>query len=86
MGRTVKNFMTSSKDPNEWTNLAGQEKYADLKTEMASLAPKEFVPHATKLNAKKDLFAKDGSFQWVAGKGNLQKNQSTALRLPPRFL
>ena len=62
-----------SEDPNEWTNLAGQEKYADLKTEMASLAPKEFAPHATKLNAKKDLFARDGSFQWVAGKGNLQK-------------
>ncbi|MEK9633301.1 MAG: sulfatase-like hydrolase/transferase, partial [Opitutae bacterium] len=62
-----------SKDPNEWTNLAGQQKYADLKTEMASLAPKEFAPHATKLNAKKDLFAKGGSFQWIAGKGNLQK-------------
>ena len=61
------------KDPNEWTNLAGQEKYADLKIEMASLAPKEFAPHAKKLNAKKDLFAKDGSFLWVAGKGNLQK-------------
>ena len=61
------------KDPNEWTNLAGQEKYTDLKTEMASLAPKDFAPPAKKLHAKRDLFVKDGSYKWISGKGNMQK-------------
>ena len=76
-----------SKDPNEWTNLAGQQKYADLKTEMASLAPKEFAPQAKKLNAKRDLFVQDGSFQWIAGKGNLTESQSLSpLLLPQSFL
>jgi iduronate 2-sulfatase len=62
-----------NKDPNEWTNLAGQSKYADLKIEMASLAPKDFAPPAKKMHAGRDLFIKDGSFQWMPGKGNLQK-------------
>jgi iduronate 2-sulfatase len=62
-----------NKDPNEWTNLAGQSKYADLKIEMASLAPKDFAPPAKKMHAGRDLFVKDGSFQWMPGKGNLQK-------------
>ena len=62
-----------NKDPYEWTNLAGQEKYTGLKTQLASLAPKDFAPPAKKLNARRDLFVKDGSFQWVPGKGNLQK-------------
>jgi iduronate 2-sulfatase len=62
-----------NKDTNEWTNLAGQSKYADLKIEMASLAPKDFAPPAKKMHAGRDLFVKDGSFQWMPGKGNLQK-------------
>jgi arylsulfatase A-like enzyme len=62
-----------NKDPNEWTNLAGQSKYADLEIEMASLAPKDFAPPAKKMHAGRDLFVKDGSFQWMPGKGNLQK-------------
>jgi iduronate 2-sulfatase len=62
-----------NKDTNEWTNLAGQSKYADLKIEMASLAPKDFAPPAKKMHAGRDLLVKDGSFQWMPGKGNLQK-------------
>ena len=62
-----------NKDPSEWNNLAGQSKYAGLKIEMASLAPKDFAPPAKKLHAKRDLFIKDGSFEWIPGKGNIQK-------------
>ncbi len=61
------------KDPNEWNNLAGEEKYAKVKTRLASFAPKKFAPQAKKLNARRDLSVKDGSFQWIAGEGNLQK-------------
>ncbi len=61
------------KDPHEWNNLAGEDKYAKVKNRMASFAPMEFAPQARKLNAKRDLFVKDGSFEWIAGKGNLQK-------------
>tara|TARA_A100001037_G_scaffold82887_1_gene74873 strand:- start:623 stop:3127 length:2505 start_codon:yes stop_codon:yes gene_type:complete len=63
------------KDPNEWNNLAGEDKYAKVKAEMAAFAPKEFAPPAKKLNAKRDLFVKDGSYEWIAGKGNLQKTK-----------
>jgi iduronate 2-sulfatase len=62
-----------NKDPNEWNNLAGQSKYAGLKIEMASLAPKDFATPAKKMHAGRDLFIKDGSFEWIPGKGNLQK-------------
>ena len=63
------------KDPNEWNNLARLAKYAKVKARMASFAPKEFAPQAKKLNAKRDLFVKDGSYEWIAGKGNLQKSK-----------
>ena len=62
-----------NKDPNEWNNLAGEDRYAKVKNRLASFAPKEFAPQAKKLNAKRDLFAKDRSYQWIEGKGNLQK-------------
>ena len=63
------------KDPNEWNNLAGEDRYAKVKAEMATFAPKKFAPPAKKLNAKRDLFVKDGSYEWIAGKGNLQKTK-----------
>ena len=50
-----------------------REKYAKVKTRLASFAPKKFAPQAKKLNAKRDLFVQDGSYEWIAGKGNLQK-------------
>jgi arylsulfatase A-like enzyme len=61
------------KDPNEWNNLAEENKYAEVKNRLASFAPQEFAPQAKKLNAKKDLFVKDGSYKWIPGKGNLPK-------------
>jgi iduronate 2-sulfatase len=61
------------KDPNEWNNLAGENKYAKIKSRLASFAPNKFAPQAKKLNAKKDLFVKDGSYKWIPGKGNMQK-------------
>ena len=62
-----------NKDPNEWNSLAGEKKYAKIKNRLASFAPQEFAPQAKKLNAKKDLFVKDGSYKWIPGKGNMQK-------------
>ena len=63
------------KDPNEWHNLAMEDKFDKIKTRMASLAPKEFAPQAKKLNPKRDLFVEDGSYQWIEGKGNLKKTK-----------
>ena len=63
------------KDPNEWHNLAMEDKFDEIKTRMASLAPKKFAPQAKKLNAKRDLFVEDGYYQWIEGKGNLKKTK-----------
>ena len=60
-------------DPHEWNNLAMEKKYLKTKSRLSSFAPKKFAPQAKKLNAKRDLFVKDDSFEWIAGKGNLQK-------------
>ncbi len=60
-------------DPHEWNNLAMEKKYFKTKSRLSSFAPKKFAPQAKKLNAKRDLFVKDNSFEWIAGKGNLQK-------------
>ncbi|MEC9123766.1 MAG: sulfatase-like hydrolase/transferase, partial [Verrucomicrobiota bacterium] len=60
-------------DPHEWNNLAMEKKYFKTKSRLSSFAPKKFAPQAKKLNAKRDLFVKDDSFEWIAGKGNLQK-------------
>ena len=62
-----------NKDPNEWNNLAGEKKYAKIMNRLASFAPNKFAPQARKLNAKRDLFVKDGSYKWIPGKGNMQK-------------
>ena len=63
------------KDPNEWNNLAVQAEHSGTKARMAALAPKNFAPQAKKLNVKRDLFVKGDSYQWIAGKGNLQKTK-----------
>ena len=60
-------------DPHEWNNLAMEKKYFKTKSRLSSFAPKKFAPQAKKLNAKRDLFVNDDSFEWIAGKGNLQK-------------
>ena len=65
------------KDPNEWSNLADSKNIQTLKPKW-HLSPRRIRSACNKLNAKKDLFAKDGSFQWIAGK-EITKSQS----LPP---
>ena len=63
------------KDPNEWNNLAGQTKFKNIKAKMSAMAPITFAPQSKKLNAKRDLFVKGDSYQWIAGKGNLRKTK-----------
>ena len=59
-------------DPNEWTNLASEETYADLKSKMRNFAPKTFAEPEQKLNARKDLVVDGESFRWEKGNGNYQ--------------
>jgi len=57
-------------DPNEWTNLASDEKYTDVKAELQKSAPRTFAPPELKLNARKDLVIDGDTFRWEKGKGN----------------
>lgn len=57
-------------DPNEWHNLASDEKYADVKTELRKAAPSTFAAPEDKLNTRKDLVVEGATFRWEIGKGN----------------
>ena len=57
-------------DPNEWHNLASDEKYADVKTELRKAAPSTFAAPEDKLNTRKDLVVEGATFRWEQGKGN----------------
>ncbi len=57
-------------DPNEWNNLATDEKYADVKIELSKAAPLKFATPQQKLNARKDLVIEGNTFRWEKGKGN----------------
>lgn len=57
-------------DPNEWANLASQEKYTDVKAKLRKFAPKTFAEHENKLNARKDLVIEGETFRWEKGQGN----------------
>ena len=57
-------------DPNEWNNLASDDKYADVIARLRMSAPSEFAAPAVKLNARKDLVVEGESFRWEKGKGN----------------
>ena len=59
-----------SKDPNEWRNLAADERFAELKGELQKVAPKVFAAPEDKLNARKDLVVDGDRFRWEKGKGN----------------
>jgi len=50
-------------DPNEWNNLAGDEKYRPIMQEMQKSAPKEFAPSVTPKNDLK-LIIEGDSFHW----------------------
>jgi len=57
-------------DPNEWHNLASDEKYADVKAKLMKAAPSTFAAPADKLNTRKDLVIEGETFHWEKGKGN----------------
>ncbi len=57
-------------DPNEWNNLASDEKYVDLKAELRKSAPVTFAVPEPSLNLRKDLLVEGETFRWVKGKGN----------------
>jgi arylsulfatase A-like enzyme len=50
-------------DPNEWYNLAGEEKYRPIIQEMQKSAPKDFEPKVTAKNELK-LVIEGESFHW----------------------
>ena len=57
-------------DPNEWDNLALDEKYANVKAQLRKSAPKAFAAPEDKLNLRKDLVVEGETFRWEKGKGN----------------
>ena len=59
-------------DPNEWNNLALDEKYAGVKAELRKSAPKTFAAPEENLNARRDLVVEGETFHWEKGKGNYQ--------------
>ncbi len=56
------------KDPNEWTNLALDPKFTEVKAEFQKRAPKKFVKPNPKLNLRKQLIFKGDTFHWNVGK------------------
>lgn len=61
-----------AKDPNEWTNLATDEKYTSVKKKLSKSAPKTFAKPEAKLNTRKDLVIDGDTFRWEKGKGNFK--------------
>ena len=59
-------------DPNEWSNLAADDRHTDVKAELRALAPATFADPEPKLNSRKDLVVEGETFRWEKGKGNLQ--------------
>lgn len=57
-------------DPNEWNNLASDEKYLNVIAELRKSAPNSFATPEEKLNARKDLVIEGDTFCWEKGKGN----------------
>ncbi len=57
-------------DPNEWNNLALDDKYAAVKTRLRKSAPDSFAAPEPKFNTRKDLVVDGDSFHWAKGQGN----------------
>ena len=64
-----------AQDPNEWHNLAGIPEYADVKADLQSEAPTEFVSPSPRLNARRDLVVEGTSFSWQRGQGNYKPSE-----------
>jgi len=57
-------------DPNEWNNLASEDRYAELIAQLRQSAPMTFAAPEHKLNARKDLVVEGETFRWEQGNGN----------------
>jgi arylsulfatase A-like enzyme len=57
-------------DPNEWNNVASDERYVDIMAKMRTSAPDTFAAPEPSLNTRKDLVVEGKSFHWEKGKGN----------------
>ncbi len=54
-------------DPNEWTNLASGETYADVKAALRKSVPTHFAAPREKLNRRRDLVVEGDTFRWKKG-------------------
>jgi arylsulfatase A-like enzyme len=57
-------------DPHEWNNLASDDSYAEVKSDLRGFAPETFALPEQKLNARRDLVIDGDTFRWEKGKGN----------------
>ncbi len=64
-GKDGEELYNLKSDPNEWTNLASEEKYATVKEAMRQSAPTSFAE--PKLNLRKDLVIEGDTFRWEKG-------------------
>lgn len=62
-------FYNLKKDPNEWYNLAGEEKYQPIIKKMKKAVPTLFSPEATPKNDLK-LIVEGDDFRWELKDGN----------------
>ena len=56
-------FYNLQEDPNEWKNLAGEERYRPVIEKMKKSAPTSFSPEATSRN-QLNLIIEEGGFRW----------------------
>ena len=56
-----------NEDPNEWTNLADREIYAERKAAMRKVAPTSFAEPVEGLNVRRDLVIEGDTFRWQRG-------------------
>lgn len=52
------------KDPNEWTNLASDPKFGEIKRRFKQRAPKSFAKPNPKLHIPKHLVTEGETFHW----------------------
>ena len=57
-------------DPNEWNNLAGDTRYAELISTMKKSAPQDFALPEPSMNPRKDLVIQGETYHWQTGEGN----------------
>ncbi|MCR9197742.1 MAG: sulfatase [Planctomycetaceae bacterium] len=71
-GKQGEELYDLSEDPHEWTNLAGDSQYDQVKIRLRRSAPTTFADPEPKLNTRKDLVSDGETFHWEKGKGNIK--------------